>query len=30
MKHGVASRAEFNERMAVAVKALCLPLRERS
>ncbi|MCU0658336.1 MAG: TetR/AcrR family transcriptional regulator [Polyangiaceae bacterium] len=30
MKHGVASRTEFNERMAVAVKALCLPLRERS
>jgi AcrR family transcriptional regulator len=27
LKHGCASRAEFAERMGVAVRALCLPLR---
>ena len=27
LKHSCASRAEFSERMAVAVRALCLPLR---
>jgi AcrR family transcriptional regulator len=30
LKHSVASRAEFVERMRVAVRALCLPLRGRS
>lgn len=30
LKHGVTSRAEFVERMGVAVKALCFPLRGRS
>ena len=29
LKHGCASRAEFGERFAVAVRALCLPLRDR-
>lgn len=27
LKHSCATRPEFNDRMAVAVKALCLPLR---
>ena len=30
LKHGTASRAEFGERFSIAVRALCLPLRERS
>jgi len=30
LKHDAASRAEFGERFAIAVRALCLPLRERS
>jgi len=29
LKHGCAVRAEFGERFAVAVRALCLPLRDR-
>ena len=28
LKHSCASRAEFGERMGVAVRALCLPLRQ--
>jgi TetR/AcrR family transcriptional regulator, regulator of autoinduction and epiphytic fitness len=28
LKHGCASRAEFGERMGVAVRALCFPLRQ--
>ena len=30
LKHDSASRSEFGERFAIAVRALCLPLRERS
>jgi len=30
LKHDAASRSEFGERFAIAVRALCLPLRERT